>query len=76
MAEKPSTTAFAQVAGISIGYASDILNNKRSMPRPLAIKAYRKLGWKHDSIARLTEQQIKVLESVEPWVAPKERTAA
>ena len=76
MAEKPSTTSFAQVAGISIGYASDILTNKRPMPRPLAIMTYRKLGWKHASIARLTERQIKVLETVEPWVAPKERTAA
>lgn len=73
MSKQPATKSFAEEADISIGYASDMLNGKRPMPRPLAIHMYRRTGWKHSSIAALTDRQIKVLEDVEPWVSPSAR---
>lgn len=44
-----------------------ILNGSRKPPRALAIHILRKTGWKHDSIADLTSEQIDTLESIEPW---------
>lgn len=65
----PRTTELAVAAGISKSHASDILNNKRKPSRALAIHIYRKTGWRHDIIASLTEAQIDLLETVEPWRA-------
>lgn len=61
--------------GISQAYASLIARGKRDPSRPLAIALYREFGWRHDSIASLTDEQIDLLESVEPWRAP-DRSAA
>lgn len=66
MKTKPSQTELRAV-GISQTYASLILNKKKDPSRPLAIHIYRKTGWRHDSIADLTEDQMKVLEEIEPW---------
>jgi transcriptional regulator with XRE-family HTH domain len=69
MSEKPGTMELSEAAGISKGYASDILNGKRdTLGRPLAIHIYRKTGWKHQSLDGLTEEQIDLLEQIEPWV--------
>jgi transcriptional regulator with XRE-family HTH domain len=73
--QKPSFTTLVEAAGISRGYASDILNGKQSPSRPLAIHIFRQTGWKHGLIADLTDAQIEVLESVEPWV-PRQDAAA
>ncbi len=70
---KPTTSAFAEAAGISTGYASDILNGNRPMPRALAIHMLRQIGWQHESIAELTDAQITVLAEIDPWTPPKER---
>lgn len=69
MAEKPGTTELSKAAGISKGHASDILNDAstRQPSRSLAIHIFRETGWKHSSIADLTNEQIAVLEQVEPW---------
>lgn len=53
--------------GISQTYASMILSGKRRPCRPLAIVIFRKTGWKHESIERLTERQMRILEEIEPW---------
>lgn len=66
---KPSFTALVEATGISRGYASDILNSKQAPSRPLAIHIFRCTGWKHSLIADLTDEQIDVLESIEPWAA-------
>lgn len=50
-----------------------ILGGERKPSRPLAIHLFRKFGWKHPSIADLTEDQMQVFEEVEPWTPPKER---
>ena len=63
----PRPTDIANACGISKSHASDILNNKRKPSRPLAIHIYRKTGWRHSLIADLTEAQIDLLETVEPW---------
>lgn len=60
----------AEVAGISLPYASQIMSGARKPARSLAIHIFRKTGWKHELIADLTDEQIAVLEQVEPW-APK-----
>ena len=73
MTQKPKPTQLRDAAKISLPYASQIINGKRPPPRSLAICFYRKLGWKHDSIAGLTDEQIDVLETVDPWVPMGER---
>lgn len=76
MSETPTTSELSAAAGISMGYASDILSGKRpSLGRPLAIHIYRKTGWKHQSITGLTEEQIATLEEIEPWSPPQANAA-
>ena len=69
MADKPGTMELAGAIGISKGYASDILNdeNERKPSRALAIHIFRKTGWRHSVIADLTDEQIDLLEQVDPW---------
>lgn len=72
MADKPSTQELADRAGISKSYASEILGGKRpTLGRPIAIYIYRKTGWRHESIADLTDEQMSVFEQVDPW-APRQ----
>lgn len=59
-----------------MGYASDLLNGKRDMPRSLAIHALSVFRWQHESIADLTDAQITMLAEIDPWTPPKERAAA
>lgn len=50
----------------------------RKPPRSLAIVIFRKLNWKHPSIADLTEDQMRVFEEVDPWprsAEPEEEAA-
>ncbi len=65
--DKPSYKALAEAAGISKGYACDILGDKQPPSRPLAIHIFRKTGWRHSTIEALTPEQIEVLEQIEPW---------
>lgn len=53
--------------GISQSYASLILNGERNPSRPLAIHILRHTGWRHPSIAALSDEQIGTLEQIEPW---------
>lgn len=74
--EKPDTpTQLASAAGISIPYASQILANKRTPARALAIHIMRRTGWRHSSIASLTDDQIAMLETVEPYRKPSDATS-
>lgn len=61
------TSELASAVGISKGYASDILNDKQPPSRPLAIHIFRKTGWRHPCLADLTDEQIDLLEKIEPW---------
>jgi hypothetical protein len=71
--EAPSPKAIVEATGISPSYASMILSDSddpakhRVPPRSLAILIYRRTGWKHSSIAELTEAQMQVFEEVDPW---------
>lgn len=68
MSQKPGTAELADKAGISKSYASEILADKRpTLGRPLAIHIYRKTGWRHPSIADLSDEQMRVFEAVDPW---------
>lgn len=63
--------------GISKSYASMILSGRQKPSRPLAIHIFRAMGWKHPTIADLTDAQIDTLEAVEPWTPrPVEGQAA
>lgn len=73
---KPTTSELAVKAGISKSYASEILNGKReTLGRPIAIHIYRRTGWRHDSLAGLTDEQMVMLEQIEPWQSPSEAAA-
>lgn len=68
MSDTIQPTALAKVVCISVPYASQILSGERQPSRPLAIHIFRKTGWRHPLIADLTDDQIDVLERIEPWV--------
>ena len=70
--EKPTVTELAAKAGISKPYACEILG-RRVPARSLAIHIFRTTGWRHDIIADLTDAQIDVFESIEPWVPVADR---
>jgi hypothetical protein len=71
----PSIKELMDAARISKSYACEILGTENTPPkapsRGLAIYIYRQLGWRHESIADLTDEQIDVLEAVERWT-PRE----
>ncbi len=74
--EKPTTSELAKAAGISKGYASDILNgNRPALGQPIAIHIFRTTGWPHPSIADLTEDQMAMLEQIDPWSSPRSEAA-
>lgn len=72
--EQPRPRELVDKAGISKSYASEILNGLRQPSRPLAIHIFRQTGWKHALISDLSDEQIKVLETIEPW-SPKASAA-
>lgn len=67
METPPGTMELAKAADISKSYASEILNDKRPPSRALAIHIFRMTGWRHTTIADLTEDQMQMLEQIEPW---------
>jgi transcriptional regulator with XRE-family HTH domain len=76
MSHAPGTMELADRAGISKSYASEIVNGLRRPSRPLAIHIMRSTGWRHASIAALTDDQIEMLESVEPYRKPSTSSVA
>lgn len=79
--EKPTIAALRDAVSISQSYASMILSDSddpekfRTPPRALAILIFRKLGWKHPSIADLTDEQMQVIEQIEQWTPRKAQAA-
>ena len=65
--EKPSTSELSAVAGISKSYASEILSGQRKPSRPVAIHIFRATGWRHALIADLSEDDMVLLERIEPF---------
>lgn len=66
--DKPISLNAQLVAhGISSSYSSMILSGQRKPSRSLAIHIFRKTGWKHAIIAELTDEEIDLLEKIEPW---------
>lgn len=68
-----SQSDFAAKLGVNQATVSR-LENGTAPSRPLAIHIFRKIGWKHDRIADLTDEQIEMLERIEPW-QPSEKAA-
>lgn len=69
MSNPPSVSALKDATGISQSYASMILNGSRRPSRALAIHIFRTTGWRHDLLDGLSDEQIAVLEQIEPWTA-------
>jgi len=65
--DKPTPRELRDATGISQSYASMIASGVRPPSRPLAIHIFRRTGWKPEIIAELTDEQISMLEQVEPW---------
>lgn len=63
----PTISDLRAATGISQSYASMILNKSRTPSRALAIRIFRETGWRHESLAGLTDEQIATLEQIEPW---------
>lgn len=62
--EKPSTGEFAAAAGISVSYASEILNDVRQPSETLALSIYKKTGLRFGPLKGLTDEQIGFLASI------------
>jgi hypothetical protein len=75
----PTPKELTDAVDISTSYANKILmaegEHRRTPPRSLAILIFRKTGWRHDSIADLTEDQMQVFEQVDPWSPSKAKAA-
>lgn len=69
MTTAPATSALAKAADISMSYASEIVNGKRTPKRALAIRIYRATGWRPANIAQLSEADIDMLERIEAEAA-------
>lgn len=65
METQPTTSAFAAAAGISMAYASEILNGKRTPSRSLAISIFHKTGRKFGPVAGLSDDDIATLARIE-----------
>lgn len=64
METKPTQRELVDKVGISQPYASLILAGKREPAIPVALKIFRKTGWKPPVIASLSDEQIDVLATV------------
>lgn len=73
--DTPEYLELARLAGISPSYANEIVKGRRPN-RALAIHILRRTGWRHDSIAELTDEQIVLLEKIEPWTPRTAQAAA
>ncbi len=72
--DMPTTSELSAKASLSKSYASEIRNG-RVPKRPLAIHIFRATGWRHETIAQLSDEQIAMLEQLEPWQPTAERDA-
>lgn len=67
MPDAPEYVELASKTGISPNYAHEILNGKRTPSRPLAIHIYRRTGRRLAPIVELSDEQIALLEQLEPY---------
>lgn len=74
--QKPTVKELVEAAGISKGYASDILSDTQPPSRRAAIHILRTTGWRHALLDGLSDEQIDVLESVDPWKPSSQQAAA
>ena len=76
MPKIPTAKSISEEVGISPSYASMILGLQRVPPKSLAIAIFRKTSWRHPAIRKMSEDEMVVFEKHEPWISPKERSAA
>lgn len=64
---KPTISDLMSAANISRSYACEILGTARKPSRSLAIHILQTTGWRHSVLDDLSDEQIAVLASIEPW---------
>lgn len=64
MAKHLRPTDLSNAAGISVPYASQLLNNKRIASEEVAIKIFRATGVKLAPISELSDREIAILEKM------------
>lgn len=75
MKEPITPTALSEVAGISVPYASQILNGRRIPSRQMALAIYHKTGRRFGPLAQLSAEDIATLARIEGFPRPKEEAA-
>ncbi len=64
METRPSPTELSVRVGISKGYASDMLQGKKTPSDTMALKVFRATGLKLGPVANLDDAEIAVLEKM------------
>lgn len=57
-----TASRLSQIGGVSVPFASQVINGHKKWPRKLAIKVYRVTGQKFGPIADVSHDDIGVLE--------------
>jgi transcriptional regulator with XRE-family HTH domain len=60
----PTPTELSKMIGVSVPYASQVLNDRRKPSQRVAIKIFRHTGMKLGPIANASIEQIDALESM------------
>lgn len=69
MGAMDTPTKFAEATGISVPYASQLLNGLRTPSQSLAISIFRKTGKKLGPVANLSDEEIDFLERLQERAA-------
>lgn len=64
---KLSQAELAAKIGVNQATVSRLERGELTPTRPLAIHIFRCTGWKHPRLADLSDEQIAMLEGIEPW---------
>jgi hypothetical protein len=72
----PSLNARIVSLGVSKAHASQIVNGKHRPSLSLAVAIWRTTGWKCPRVAHATDEQLAVIEAVDPWMPRSEDAAA
>ena len=67
MQSPPTISELREATGISQSYASMILSGVRPPSRGLAVHIFRKTEWRHSILDGLSDEEIDLLERLEPW---------
>jgi hypothetical protein len=67
MAKKPALKDLVAATGLSKGYAHDILSGRQAPSLRAAAHIFCKTGWKHRSVAKLSDAALSEIAAADPW---------